>query len=317
RLSDWSWLRNLSLKSQSSYQFFAQLDQDLWKDAEAWINEELHKQSLSSISLGGQIIPTANVSAKAKKELGTYASALSSFGLSPQLRQDQILLKPTVQVEVVLAELSERLDQAFGMSWGKLGEFQVLPTASFKTALTAQLQALEIQGKAKVLATPRLLCRSGAEAEFHSGGEFPVPITEYQSHYKSQNIQWKKHGLILKFEPLSDSQGHISLKVFAELSLLTDSQVGDTPALLTNKVMSSFDLEQAQTVALSGLVREDWIQGGKGLPYLQRIPVLGTLFGLQSKTHRRSELVIFVTAKILEENNSAVEMPRGWNDSSL
>jgi pilus assembly protein CpaC len=216
-----------------------------------------------------------------------------------------------------MAEVVERVDREFGLEWSSFGEFQVLPKADFATSLTATLKALESRGLGKILATPRILCRSGAEAEFHSGGEFPIPVTEYQSHYKTQNIIWKKHGIVLKFKPQADRQGRMSIKIYAELSVLSEQQAGGVPALLINKIESEFDLSKPQTVALSGLIRQDWLKGRSGLPWISQIPVLGSLFGSENFLNRKSELVIFVTPRILRETGSDTRMPEGWNRDAL
>ena len=73
------------------------------------------------------------------------------------------------------------------------------------------------------------------------------------------------------------------------------------PAMFTNSVSSHFDLVQAKTIMLSGLIKSDSQQSNQGLPWLTQIPILGVLFGSQDFRENRSELVIFVTPTIIKD----------------
>ncbi len=317
RWSDLKWLFELAQKYQSKFLLNSKIDKDVYTEATRYIQNYLNQQALSPIQIQWGPPSLATIAASQKDQLKNYQTALEHFGLLVETRDQQLALLPSVQVEVVMAEITERVDREFGLEWSPFGEFQILPQASFKTSLNATLRALETRGLGKILATPRILCRSGSEAEFHSGGEFPIAITEYQSHYKSQNITWKKHGIVLKFKPQADRQGRMSIKIYAELSVLSEQQVNGTPAVLINKIESEFDLSKPQTVALSGLIRQDWHKGQSGLPWVSQIPVLGSLFSSQKFLNRKSELVIFVTPKIISEVDQEIEMPEGWKRESL
>lgn len=316
RWSDWQSLAVEADKSNGEYTFNAEVDEDVREKASRSISSDLVEQGLSQANISWLPTPVVTISSQLKSQKNDYDMALKKYGLKVNLRKDQIALAPTVQIEVVMAELVERVDREFGLEWSPFGEFQVLPQASLQTSLTATLKAMEKRGLGKILATPRILSRSGSEAEFHSGGEFPIPVTEYQSHYKSQNIIWKKHGIVLKFKPMADHQGRLSLKVYAELSVLSDQQAGGVPALMINKIESEFDLAKPQTVALSGLIRQDWHRGKSGLPWLSQIPVLSSLFSSQSYLNRKTELVVFVTPKIISDG-ALQALPKGWSRESF
>ena len=317
RWSDLKWIFELAQKHQSAFVLNAKIDRDVYSEASRYVQSFLNQQALGPVQIQWGPPSLATISASQKNQLKNYEVALAPFGLLVETRDQQLALLPSVQVEVVMAEITERVDREFGLEWSPFGEFQILPQASFKSSLGATLKALESRGLGKILATPRILCRSGSEAEFHSGGEFPIAITEYQSHYKSQNITWKKHGIVLKFKPQADRQGRMSIKIYAELSVLSEQQVNGTPAVLINKIESEFDLSKPQTVALSGLIRQDWHKGQNGLPWVSQIPILGSLFSSQKFLNRKSELVIFVTPKIIPETDTEVAMPEGWKRDTL
>lgn len=177
------------------------------------------------------------------------------------------------------------------------------------------LKALESKGLGKVLASPTLNCRSGAEAEFHAGGEFPIRLTGF----RRQAVEWKKHGVVLKVKPEADSLGAIKLSIDSEISLIDNSQLVDgLPALKINRVSSHFDLKESNTIALSGLIQESWSRGQSGLFGLSQIPVLGALFRSHDFLNYKSELIIFVTPEVVDtETQGVIEWPKDWMRDEL
>jgi pilus assembly protein CpaC len=195
--------------------------------------------------------------------------------------------------------------------WPAEYQAQVLPKFSAgPEPLLATLRALEARGRAQILASPNLLCRSGSEAKFHAGGEFPIRIFSRNS----RDVIWKQHGVLLRVRPRADFQGAISLELETEVSLLDMAGAVDgIPALKSNSVRSHFDLPGRRTIALSGLLRQEIGDARDGLPYLMNLPVLGRLFSSAQYLKRQSELVIFVTPEIhVPESDEKIEMPAGW-----
>ena len=98
-----------------------------------------------------------------------------------------------------------------------------------------------------------------------------------------------------------DFKGNIDVQIECEVSMLDGSTVVDgAPGLLINKITSHFNLRESRTIALSGLIREEWAKGRSGLPAIKDIPILGNLFSSQSYLNNRSELMFFVTPKIIK-----------------
>ena len=151
-------------------------------------------------------------------------------------------------------------------------------------------------GAGKVLASPNLLCRSGKEAEFFAGGEFPIKVKSFGS----QDVIWKRYGVILKVKPRADAQGQMSIAIQTEVSTLDQSVAVDgVPGILANRIESHFDLRRPRTIALSGLFKHETGNSTSGLPGLARIPILGKLFGSEDWMDHKTELVIFVTPEVL------------------
>lgn len=318
RWSDWLKIAT-TVQAKSERIFFeAQVNPSARKTIETELNQIIESHHLPPVSWVWHPQVKAQIPDTQNKLLTTFQIALQPFGIQVETRIDQLTVEPSIEVEVLIAEISSRMDQKLGLRWGQEGQFTLLPQDEFKTSLQATLDALENKGLGKVLATPKLLCRSGHKAEFHSGGEFPINVvTPGGQQFALQNVIWKKHGMILEFEPHADRLGRLQIKIMAELSMLTDFESGDgIPGLIVNRIQSSFDLERPQTIALSGLIREDWHRGHQALPLLHQIPLLGNLFKSRNFINKKSELVVFVTPRWAKEP-AKPQLPPSWSNNDF
>ncbi|VVO17623.1 type II and III secretion system protein family protein [Pseudomonas fluorescens] len=169
------------------------------------------------------------------------------------------------------------------------------------------LEASKDNGSAKVLAEPTLTTLSGQQAEFISGGEFPVPITEDDGI----TIEYKEFGVGVKFLPVVLDSGRINLNLNVSVSELSNvnSLVLDTglnsvlgngvtqviPSLTKRSAQSTVELGNGQTIAIAGLISENTRDFVSRFPGLGDIPVLGNLFRSQQFINGETELVILVT----------------------
>lgn len=227
-----------------------------------------------------------------------YEKLISSYGL--QLRKDVSILElePMIKVQITIAEIKKSYTLKYGLRWPNGYAAQVLPNNIDPIALN--LEALESNGEGKILAHPSLLCRNDKEAEFLAGGEFPIKIV----NFKTQEISWKKYGILLKVKPKADLLGQMSVAIETEVSSIDNSRtVEGIPALFTNKVQSFFDLKEKQTIALSGLIKSEQGTSQEGLPLLSKIPILSSLFSSKDFMENRSELIIFVTPEVVTGDN--------------
>ncbi|MGZ3725271.1 MAG: hypothetical protein ACXWQQ_05705 [Pseudobdellovibrio sp.] len=211
-----------------------------------------------------------------------------------------------IQVAVQMVEINKNYLKKIGINWPTQLSAEVIDFNKFKTpgSFEVALNAAENQGEAKVLASPKLLCRSGKEADFFAGGEFPVKV----SNLHTNHIEWKRYGISLKLKPNVDPLGQLNLQIETEISSVDNSlKVDDLPAVLINRVSSFFDLINKKTISLSGLIRSEEAQNSEGLPYLQKIPILGELFKSKNYLENKTELMIFVTPQLIN-NESEVEL---------
>ena len=185
-----------------------------------------------------------------------------------------------------------------------LGDEQILPG---EDGLGATVQALEETQMLRTLAEPTLTAVSGETANFLAGGEFPVPVG---SNDDGITIEFKQFGVNLAFTPVVLSAGRISLKVRTEVSDLSASGAVSLPfarrasiiipAVSVRRAETTVELPSGGAFGIAGLVQEETRRAASGLPWLQNLPVLGTLFSSKDFLEEQTELVMIVTPYLVK-----------------
>ena len=178
------------------------------------------------------------------------------------------------------------------------------------------IQAIADNQYMRLLANPTLVALSGEEASFLAGGEYPIPVVQSSSGGSagsSVTIQYREYGIRLKFRPIVLGDNTIRLSIAPEVSELTD--VGavviegfSVPALLTRKMETTLELKSGQTFAMAGLIRNQSETIRSKVPGLGDLPVLGALFRSIRYRQQETELVVLVTAELVEPM-SVAKMP--------
>ena len=183
------------------------------------------------------------------------------------------------------------------------------------------LNALEQDGLMHTLAEPNLTAVSGETAKFLAGGSFPVPSGRDQQGNIS--ITFKDFGVGLSFTPVVLSDRQISLQLSTEVSELTNTgaftiaggtetnssgqtvqvQAQTIPALDVRRAETTVELPSGGSFAVAGLIQHTTKQVLDAFPGLMQMPVLGALFRSRDFQSDETELVIIVTAYLVEPTN--------------
>lgn len=189
-------------------------------------------------------------------------------------------------------------------------------TGAFLSALSGNFlfrMALDVsrqKGLAKILAEPTLTTLSGQEAQFLSGGEFPIPVPQGGTS-NAITIEFKPFGVGVHFLPTVLGPDRINLKLNVSVTELTSANsiavgvAGTTgtsgaatfsvPALTRRSSQSTVELADGQTIGIAGLINDTTRSSVTKFPGLGDLPVLGALFRSQEFQSGQTELVIFVT----------------------
>jgi len=169
------------------------------------------------------------------------------------------------------------------------------------TTWTGFIDALRDDGLIKILAEPTLIALSGQTGSFLAGGEFPVPVPQGLG---STAIEYKPFGVGLSFTPTILGE-KINLKVQPEVSELDFSTAVRlegfvVPGLTARRASTVVELEDGQSFAIAGLLRETVRDTMSKYPVLGDVPVIGALFRSREFQKGESELVIIVTPHLVK-----------------
>jgi type IV pilus assembly protein PilQ len=155
-------------------------------------------------------------------------------------------------------------------------------------SLDATLALAETESQAKIISAPKVIASNGQEATISRGDVIIIPATE---NVESTTLDAT---LSLTVTPTVSFNDYITLAVD-----VTDDQAPTTSRLLQKAVTTTLMVKSGDTVVIGGIYKEEKGEGESGIPYLRDIPFLGWLFKAQSKTLKKSELLIFLTPTVL------------------
>jgi pilus assembly protein CpaC len=165
------------------------------------------------------------------------------------------------------------------------------------TALSAQLQFLESKGAAQILSNPKILTKSGTSAKVLVGGEIAV----ISSGVGGGSIQWKEYGIKSEVQPRILPDDYIDLVLTTEVSRLDYANMaGGYPSISKREATSNIKVKSGQTITIAGLIDTQKQNNKSGIPLLCDIPILGALFSQKTVNETKSNILIFVTPKIVE-----------------
>lgn len=272
---------------------------------------------------------------------------ISALGPLKEKIIDLIILKEeeaVVEIDVQVLELSKDATNTLGFTWpGSItltessgptttavtGLKKIFHISDYtRSAFNITLDALVQEGKARILSRPRLACQSGKEAELLVGGEKPVLTTAVAATTGAQAtaVEYKEFGIKLKIKPTVMEEGRIKLALNVEVSELGDTAIiigsesqPTAKAFPLSKRTASTELfiNDNQTMAIGGLVKQKTEEDIRKVPWLGDIPILGLLFrkkqtkiGGGQGTKGDTELFITLTPTIISEKKEVKEVKK-------
>jgi general secretion pathway protein D len=250
------------------------------------------------------------------------------------LRQLDVVRRQ-VLVEVLLAEVTLTDELQFGIDWfirtrnntsgtlnfGGLPNTNGIPNRTGTVPPFAGLQLINLtgtevravlntfgnDGKTRILASPQIMVLDNEKAEIKVGDRISVQ-TQAQTGVSTgtgvlNSFQYLETGILLAVTPRINSGGMVTLEINQEVSQpkATTTSGNPNPDVSTRNAKTSVVVANGESIVLGGLIRENSLVSSSGLPLLSKIPVLGALFGQQSITKDRTELVLMITPKIVSD----------------
>lgn len=179
----------------------------------------------------------------------------------------------------------------------------VLRNSSGTARLMGRLSALEQEGKSRTLSNPKVTTINGKPAKIESGREIPYQASAGGSAGATV-IKFKNAVISLEVTPFVTPDNGINLKIVAKKDDADfTKQVLGVPTILTRSIETNVMVYDGGTVVLGGVFENLEADAQSGVPFLSKIPIFGLLFKGTTRADNERELLIFVTPRIVKDNN--------------
>ncbi len=182
--------------------------------------------------------------------------------------------------------------------------------------LLAALNTSEVATKTKVLSTPTVIATDSIPASINVGVEVPTltaqavsGVTEGGSSLFANTVTNRKTGVNLNITARVNPSGVVTMQINQEVSSPAPPPVGgiQSPSFSNRTVATQVTVQDGDTIAIGGIINENYGETSGGVPFLHRLPVVGYAFGNKSFNKERTELVIFFTPRVIYDTNELTE----------
>jgi general secretion pathway protein D len=243
-----------------------------------------------------------------------------------------------VLVEASIIEVSLTDEFSFGLEWyfrnssgGKTGTAQldlgaagvaaIVPGFSYSIVdradrIAVALNALASDTKVRVISSPSLMVLDNKTATITVGDQVPIRTSETVSQSTSGNspvitstIQFRDTGVSLEVTPRVNNSGKVIMDIHQEVSSVdrTTTSSIDSPTINKREIKTSVAVPSGDTIVLGGLIQDDNQNSNSGLPGLKDMPLFSWLFGKESKSSSRTELLVLITPTAILDDSDARE----------
>lgn len=235
-----------------------------------------------------------------------------------------------VMIEASIAEVTLTDDFKFGIQWSYKGDKgpitlsgsssgtinQQFPGLSFlytgRVDIPAVLNTIASRTNVRVLSSPKLLVLNNRDAQLQIGDQVPMVTQSSVSTSASaapivNSVQLRDTGVIMRVTPRANKSGRIFLEVAQEVSNVVPTNTSgiDSPTIQQRRISTVVSVEDGETIALGGLIKETDTRTRSGVPILSRIPLFGSLFGDTGTGKVRTELIVLLTPRIIRSTEEA------------
>jgi type IV pilus assembly protein PilQ len=174
--------------------------------------------------------------------------------------------------------------------------------ASANRFLNLELSALETDGKGKIVSSPRVITADQVKALIEQGTEIP-----YQAATSSgaTSVQFRKANLKLEVTPQITPEGNVILDLDVNKDSISATSTAAGLAIDTKHVQTQVLVENGGTVVIGGIFTQNEQESVNKVPLLGDIPFLGYLFQNRTRSTHKTELLVFITPKIVTDRSAA------------
>ena len=273
-----------------------------------------------------------------------YATPQERETLEATLRRLDIL-PLQVRIDATIAEVTLNDQLQYGTQFFfRAGEFNGVLSTAVATAASAGLNtaipgfvvagragtgaplaisALQAVTDVRVLSSPQLVVLDNEPARLQVGQLVPFLTQSAQSTLTTgapivSSVDYRETGVIMEVTPRVNSGGLVTLDISQEVSDVvagTTTTGLNSPTFSQRVVRTRVAVQDGQTVGLAGLIRDNASRGNQGIPWLSNIPILGSLVSSQDNQRQRTELLVLITPRVINDQRDARALTEDLRDS--
>ena len=168
--------------------------------------------------------------------------------------------------------------------------------------LNLELSALEADGKGKIVSSPRVITADQQKALIEQGEEIPYQVSTSSG---ATSVQFRKANLKLEVTPQITPEGSVILDVDVTKDSRGTSAGSAGFAINTKHVQTKVLVENGGTVVIGGIFEQNEREDVSKVPFLGDVPYLGNLFKTRTKSSSKTEMLIFLTPKVVTDRSAA------------
>jgi type IV pilus assembly protein PilQ len=194
---------------------------------------------------------------------------------------------------------------AHGFPYAASSDF-TFGTLSF-SQLESILEIFKRRSNTKTLSNPKIVTLNNKEAIIHVGRDYNIPLYERNSstgQMEITNYKTEEVGVKLTVTPHVNAQGEITVELHPEVSsFLQFDDYGNinAPVFSIREARTEVMVKDGDTIVIGGLIKEETVKTVTKIPFLGDIPMLKLLFSKETETVDTTDLIIFVTVRLLDE----------------
>lgn len=234
-----------------------------------------------------------------------------------------------VMIEARIVTASETFAREIGVRWGSTRNSSANPFSTKSTNLSVDLgssvgvgggltvgllsisdmlldlslSALKTEGRGEIISSPKVLTADKQKARISSGRQIAY---QEASASGATTVSFKEAALTLEATPNITPDGKISIQLDVRNGDTTGEVYAGVPVIREDSISTNVVLEDGQTVVLGGVFRDRVENNDRKVPFLGDVPGVGRLFKHDGKTIDKSELLIFVTPKLVDDGISRI-----------
>ena len=176
--------------------------------------------------------------------------------------------------------------------------------ANYEFRFNAALNALFAKGKAKILATPRIITIPGREASIFIGDHIPVTTEKIENSVTTNTTDYVDAGIKLQYTPIVSSDGMITSVVHTEVSTPTLISELKNYKITSRSATTTVRMRDGETLVIGGLINEEEQKRLQKVPFLSNIPLLGELFKNRTTSKTKTEVIMILTPHLTNPGES-------------